>query len=507
MASRLSLAPIRGDTEPMSVHAIQEAERARAFHERRALPIDRLHLRGALIVGGCYAAAALALALFAGVPGASLESAALYVVAIAVAGNVLFDVGAGFTVPTQAVFVPMLFALPPALVPLLVPLALALGMTPRLARREVSPGWLVTALANSWFAIGPAVVLVVAGDRSPVGRFGVLLGALAAQFACDFVASAAREHLYRGPGIRQLLDEYRPVYTIDIALSTLGLAVAYATIVTHSQLALLLVAPLFAMLRFFSRDRHARLEQLLELNDAYQGTALLLGDVVEADDTYTGEHCKSVVRLALDVARELNLDADRTRNVEFSALLHDVGKLSVPKEIVNKPGPLNAQEWSVIQRHTIEGQRMLERIGGFMREIGRIVRASHEHWDGAGYPDGLRGEQIPVEARIVSVCDAFSAMTTTRSYRAAMPIAAARRELERCAGSQFDPDVVRALLGITATQADPTVDAEPRARPRPVALAIPDEAVVRHDAGELAPTGARGRRALATAGETRRAAP
>jgi putative nucleotidyltransferase with HDIG domain len=505
MASRLSLAPICGDTEPMSVHAIQEAERTRAFHERRALPMDRLHMRGALIVGGCYLAAALALASLAGVPGASVDSAVLYVVAIAIAGNVLFDVGAGFTVPTQAVFVPMLFALPPALVPLLVPLALALGMTPRLARREVSRGWLLTALANSWFAIGPAVVLVLAGDRSPVGHAGVLLGALAAQFACDFVASAARERLYRGPGIRQLLDEYRPVYAIDIALSTLGLAVAYATIVAHSQLALLLAAPLFAMLRFFSRERHDRLEQLLELNEAYQGTALLLGDVVEADDAYTGEHCKSVVRLALDVARELELDADRTRNVEFSALLHDVGKLSVPKEIVNKPGPLNAQEWAVIERHTIEGQRMLERIGGFMREIGRIVRASHEHFDGAGYPDGLRGEQIPLEARIVSVCDAFSAMTTTRSYRAAMPIAAARRELERCAGSQFDPDVVRALLWITAPQAVESAGTEP-ARPRAVALAASDEAVAPPDASELTPTRSRRRRALAGIGEGRRAA-
>ncbi len=126
----------------------------------------------------------------------------------------------------------------------------------------------------------------------------------------------------------ELIDECRPIYAIDLALSTLGLAAAYATIVAHSQLALLLIAPLFAMLRFFSRERHARLEQLVELNDAYQGTALLLGDVVEADDTYTGEHCKSVVRLALDVAERLGLDADRRRNVEFGALLHDVGKLA-----------------------------------------------------------------------------------------------------------------------------------------------------------------------------------
>ncbi len=437
----------------MSVHAIKEAERTRAFHEKRAAPIDALHLRGALLVGGSYAIAALAFALLAGVHGAPLGVAALYVVAIAVAGNVVFDVGSGFTVPTQTVFVPMLFALPASAVPLLVPLALALGMMPQVVRREVSPGWLLTALANSWFALGPALVLVLAGDHSPVGRVGVLLAALAAQFACDFVASVARERLYGGPSVRELLAEYRSVYAIDLALSLLGLAVAYATIVAHSQLVLLLIAPSFLLLRFFSQERHERLAQLLELNDAYQGTALLLGDVVEADDTYTGEHCKSVVRLSLDVARRLDLDADRTRNVEFGALLHDIGKIAVPNEIINKPGRLDEREWEIIKRHTIDGQRMLEKIGGFMTEIGLIVRASHERWDGAGYPDGLAGEQIPLEARIVSACDAFNAMTTTRSYRKAMPFAAACRELERCAGSHFDPHVVDALLAVAASPA------------------------------------------------------
>ena len=251
----------------------------------------------------------------------------------------------------------------------------------------------------------------------------MLLLALAAQFACDFAASVVARALYGGPCIRELVAEYRPVYPIDLALSPLGLAVAFATIVAHSQLALLLIAPLFGMLRFFSRERHERLAQLAELNDAYQGTALLLGDVVEADDTYTGEHCKGVVRLSLEVARELGLDADRQRNVEFGALLHDVGKIAVPKEIINKPGKLDEREWAIIKTHTIEGQRMLETIGGFMSEIGRIVRASHERWDGSGYPDGLRGEAIPLEARIVSACDAFNAMTTTRSYRKAMPLA------------------------------------------------------------------------------------
>ncbi|HVD86196.1 MAG TPA: HD domain-containing phosphohydrolase, partial [Solirubrobacterales bacterium] len=122
--------------------------------------------------------------------------------------------------------------------------------------------------------------------------------------------------------------------------------------------------------------------------------------------------------------------------------------ISVPDEIINKPGPLDAEEWAVIRRHTIEGERMLKRIGGVLAEVGRIVRASHEDYDGSGYPDGLVGEEIPIEARIVTCCDAFSAMTTTRSYRKAMSTEAAIAELRNCAGTQFDPEVVATLIDL-----------------------------------------------------------
>jgi putative nucleotidyltransferase with HDIG domain len=304
----------------------------------------------------------------------------------------------------------------------------------------------LTVPANSWFAFGPSLVLLLAHDGRPDGRWGIFALALAAQFVCDFGANAIRERLSHEITMRELVAEVRQIYAIDLALSSLGLAAALATYTLHSQLSVLLVAPLFGVLGLFSRERQARMEQLLELNDAYQGTALLLGEVVEVDDTYTGEHCKGVVRLALDVANELGLDADQQRVVEFGALLHDVGKIAVPKEIINKPGKLDEREWTIIKTHTIEGQKMLERVGGFMGEIGQIVRSSHERWDGAGYPDGLRGEGIPIEARIISACDAFDAMTTTRSYRTAMPISTAIAELLENAGTQFDPGVVRALV-------------------------------------------------------------
>jgi putative nucleotidyltransferase with HDIG domain len=431
----------------MSVHAIREAERMRDSYAQRGRPMDPALLHGELLIAGAYLVAALALAALGDTGGFSVATAVVYVAGIAIAGHVRIDVGAGFTVPTQLVFVPMLFALPAATVPLLVPVALGIAMAPRILRGEISPSWLLTALGNSWFAIGPALVFALAGDYSPSGPWGVLLLALAAQFAGDFAASIVRERIFGGVGVAELAAEVRPIYAIDLALSTLGLAVAFAAISLDSELlAVLLVAPLLGVLGYLSRERHVRLRQLAELNDAYQGTALLLGDVVEADDAYTGEHCKSVVRLSLDVCDELGLDADRRRKVEFGALLHDVGKIAVPDEIINKPGKLNEQEWALIKTHTIEGQRMLEKIGGFMNEVGLVVRASHERWDGGGYPDGLAGEEIPLEARVVATCDAFNAMTTTRSYRRAMPLAEAVAELRRCSGTHFDPQVVAALL-------------------------------------------------------------
>jgi len=141
----------------------------------------------------------------------------------------------------------------------------------------------------------------------------------------------------------------------------------------------------------------------------------------------------------------------------------------VPKEVINKPGRLNEREWAIMKMHTIEGQRMLEKVGSFMREIGRIVRASHERWDGDGYPDGLAGEAIPIEARVVSACDALNAMTTDRSYRSALSVSEAVAELERCSGSQFDPRVIRSLLQVLARSFQETTPPQPAA---PAALVL-----------------------------------
>src|SRR4030088_1934223 len=177
----------------------------------------------------------------------------------------------------------------------------------------------------------------------------------------------------------ELAREVSRIYLMDLALSPAGLAISFAT--GQQRWAMLSVLPLFGVMSVFSHEREARMEQLIELNDAYRGTALVLGDVVEADDNYTGEHCRSVVALALAVGEELGLCATQRRNLEFAALLHDVGKIAIPKEIINKPGKLDPREWTIIKTHTVEGQKMLERVGGVMRGVGLIVRSHHERWD------------------------------------------------------------------------------------------------------------------------------
>jgi HD-GYP domain-containing protein (c-di-GMP phosphodiesterase class II) len=240
---------------------------------------------------------------------------------------------------------------------------------------------------------------------------------------------------------------------VDCALTPIAFALAFVAVVHPWALAV--VFPLVALLAVFARERRSRIDHALELGEAYRGTAFLLGDVVEADDAYTGSHSRDVVSLAVAVADRLELGARERRQTELVALLHDVGKIRVPPEIINKPGPLTTEERAVINQHTILGEQMLERVGGLLRDVGRLVRSCHEHYDGSGYPDGLAGEAIPQVARIVCCCDAFSAMTTDRPYRSAMTLSAAINELKRCAGTQFDPAVVAALIDTLAASQPP----------------------------------------------------
>jgi putative nucleotidyltransferase with HDIG domain len=358
---------------------------------------------------------------------------------LAMSVRVPFDTPLGFTVPTQLAFIPLVFALPPALVPIAVAIAFALAMLPDVKTGAVRLSRLLQAPANAWFSVGPVAVLAIADVQPRHAGPVLLLAALAAQFLVDFTVSTLRFAVARYATFSSQLRTTW-VYAIDAALSGVGLVVAQETHAT--PLAVLALVPLLGLLAVFARERRRRLESMLELSTAYRGTALVLGDVVEADDGYTGEHCKSVVGLALELAQHLGLSAERRRNLEFGALLHDVGKIAIPKEIINKPGKLDPHEWTIIKTHAAEGQKLLERIGGFMREVGLIVRSHHERWDGGGYPDGLAGEAIPLEARIIAVCDAWNAMRTDRSYRKALTEDVALAELLSCSGAQFDPGIV-----------------------------------------------------------------
>ncbi len=417
------------------------------FPTRDAEPLRGRDARVGAALAVVFGAVATAMAVFLSHSELPVLTAVTLVIAYAVASSVAFDISAGYTVPTQLVFVPMLFLLPIGLVPLFVLAGFVLGSLPTILTRRLHPTRLILCAWDSWHSIGPALVLFLAGvDGIDIADWPFFLGALAAQFAFDFVGGTVHNRLAHGIRPTLQLGPLTWVYLGDALLAPVGFAATLASV--HASWAFLLVLPLIALLAVFARERKSRIAHAQELSQAYRGTAMLLGDVVEADDLYTGEHSKGVVELALAVADELGLDATQRRKVEFGALLHDVGKVSIPKEIINKPAALTPEEREVINTHTIEGQRMLDRVGGVLGEVGVIVRASHEDYDGGGYPDGLVGESIPIEARIVSCCDAFSAMTTDRPYRKALSLSQAFAELQEHAGTQFDPVVVATLMRI-----------------------------------------------------------
>jgi diguanylate cyclase (GGDEF)-like protein len=157
------------------------------------------------------------------------------------------------------------------------------------------------------------------------------------------------------------------------------------------------------------------------------------------------DRSQGVAELAVRVGRALGLDDASLEELHQAATLHDIGKIAIPDRILQKPGPLDDDELVFVRRHTVVGERILG-ASLALRPIGRIVRATHERWDGGGYPDGIAGSKIPIEARIVFACDAFAAMTAERPYRTALELGEALAELERCAGTQFDPEVVAALV-------------------------------------------------------------
>jgi putative nucleotidyltransferase with HDIG domain len=182
-----------------------------------------------------------------------------------------------------------------------------------------------------------------------------------------------------------------------------------------------------------------------ELEGAFLATLGVLADAVELQDAYTADHADEVAEVAVAVGRRLGIEGAALDRLRYGALLHDVGKIGVPGELLRKPGPLTPEERKRMDEHTAIGARMLERIP-FLAPVAPLVRSAHERYDGGGYPDGLRGEEIPLGAMVIATCDAFHAMTSDRSYRRAMSLSDAIAELQANAGTQFDPNVVEALV-------------------------------------------------------------
>jgi putative nucleotidyltransferase with HDIG domain len=184
---------------------------------------------------------------------------------------------------------------------------------------------------------------------------------------------------------------------------------------------------------------------LQDLEQSYDHTLEALGGALDAKDAETEGHCQRVTAFTIRIAKAMGVDKGLLRHIARGAFLHDIGKMGVPDSILRKPGPLTAEEREIMRRHCEIGYSVLQRIP-FLKEAAKIVLAHQECYDGSGYPRGLKGEQIPLGARIFAVADTLDAMISDRPYRKALPISAARDEIRRYSGRQFDPRVVEVFL-------------------------------------------------------------
>ena len=420
--------------------AVLELQRESETQHLARMGVTGLNAAGFLVAG-------LMVLLLPSTRPLSLVALGSALAAYAIASRIEVEFPGFVAVPTEAIFVVMWFVLPLRLLPLAVCAGMLLGRLPDVLRGRMPPDRLALTIASCWYSLGPALVLSIAGVHGPRWQDApIYLAAIAAQFCFDFASMFVQTRAVASFSLRAHLESASLAYGFDLVLAPLGLLAAFPAY--RHPAALLLLTPMLLIVARIGREREEKNDKVLELKNAYQGTSYLLGDMIEADDAYTGSHSRDVVELVLAVGERLHLDADEQRMAEFTALLHDVGKIRIPPTIINKPGPLDAEERALMNTHTIIGQEMLERAGGLLGRVGPLVRSCHEHWDGNGYPDGLVGEEIPLVARIVCTCDARSAMTTDRSYRRALSLEEATAELRNCAGAQFDPRVVDALVDV-----------------------------------------------------------
>jgi len=202
--------------------------------------------------------------------------------------------------------------------------------------------------------------------------------------------------------------------------------------------------------RALSKENQLAEGRRMELENSYLSTIEALAAALDAKDRHTEAHSRETAALARAVGHRLGLEDEALRFLEYGALLHDIGKIGIPGYVLNKPGALDEEETAIMREHPVIGERIVASVP-FLSRIRPIVRAEHERWDGHGYPDGLKAEQIPIEARIIHACDAFQAMSSDRPYRRARPRDWILNEIAAQAGQQFDPRVAEALLAVIAS--------------------------------------------------------
>lgn len=244
--------------------------------------------------------------------------------------------------------------------------------------------------------------------------------------------------------LKSLYARQRTIIVSVISLLTGGLALLWLALYGMVRGASATIERQTAGLQRLSDNLANSLDQLRR---NYLGTMESLAHTVEARDPYTGGHSHRLESLSVAVSRQLKLSEEQAARLERAGELHDIGKIGIPEAILAKPGPLNPDEWKVMKDHPVVGAEIVRRIP-FLRDVAPIVKHHHEHYDGSGYPDGLAGDDIPFEARVLTVLDAFDAMISDRPYRKALSLETAVGELQVAAGSQFDPAIVEAFLDL-----------------------------------------------------------
>lgn len=296
----------------------------------------------------------------------------------------------------------------------------------------VVAGWVYLALGGRLLAGSPLVASEIPRVILP------LVGMALVTFALNTVLVAAGVTMMIGvPFLRVWRSSF--AWTIPTQASLTLLALALSQVVASEGVVGL---ALFAVPLLISRQFY---ERYIGLRKAYSDTVRSLVAVIEAKDAYTRGHSERVARYAVEVSRRLGFSDQRVERMELAALLHDLGKVAVRKDVLAKPGRLNEEELAEIRSHPDIGARIIESVP-FLSDLVPLISAHHERMDGSGYGAQLVGDEIPLEARVLSVADAFDAMTSSRPYRSPMTVDATVCELRRCAGQQFDPLIVETFI-------------------------------------------------------------